>query len=343
MSLQLTDAKRKALIALIKNHHEQHLARFPFAKYPIEPLDVWKRQFSDPANVDSNTLRSALSWSCGKWQQQSILYSYKKLHLAVVSHWKGFVEQIEPEPIRIINYWTDLLGSGEHAFNTVAFLAHLLCPEQVELADSRRIKGMNDLFMEVELSDECTDFEKISTAVDQYTQFYRLLLPKMQPILGDKTPLKLSRFLYVYGYREVLKTSSLEPTVSSLDWEKVDSSRFNIHLISEKANADILFACLLLTLETKKENTDKLTVQDIVGLIPLGSGGICNAGSYNYALISMFGRQKNRDYFHFDDPGIVDIFTQQANQSTRDMRFYDSYADHIVTINPKYIKNNNKL
>lgn len=240
MSLQLTDAKRKALIALIKNHHEQHLARFPFAKYPIEPLDVWRQQFSDPASIDSNTLRSALSWSCGKWQQQSILYPYKKLHLAVVSHWKGFVEQFEPEPIGTINYWTDLLGSGEHAFNTVAFLAHLLCPEQVELADSRRIKGMNDLFMEVELPDECADIENIAAAVDQYTQLYRQLLSKMQPIFGDQASLNLSRFLFAYGHRDVLakvaertaNNFNFEPVITTLDWETANSKRFNLKLIS---------------------------------------------------------------------------------------------------------------
>lgn len=347
MTLQLTDSKKKTLAAFIKAHHEQHLARFPFAKYPIEPLEVWKKQFSDPVTVEPHTLRSALSWSCGKWQQQSISYPYKKLHLTVISHWKGFVEQFEPEPTRIISYWTDLLGIGVFAFNTVTFLAHLLCSEQVELTDSHRVKGMNDLLMEAELSDECADIENVAAAVDRYTQFYRQLLPKTHPILGDQASLKLGRFLFSYGYREILKkvaerkTNNLEPTITLFDWETANSKHFNVHLISEKANADILFACLLLTLDTKQDIPNKLTIQDIMELIPLGSGGICNTGSYNYALIAMFGKQKNRDYFHFDDASIADTFTKQANQSTRDMKFYAKYANHVVTINPKYIKSIN--
>ncbi|WP_340015113.1 hypothetical protein [Paenibacillus sp. FSL K6-1318] len=42
MSLQLTDAKKKSPAVLMKTHHEQHLSRFPFAKYSIEPLEAWK-------------------------------------------------------------------------------------------------------------------------------------------------------------------------------------------------------------------------------------------------------------------------------------------------------------
>ncbi|SLK17341.1 MULTISPECIES: hypothetical protein [unclassified Paenibacillus] len=207
MSLQLTDTKKKSLAVLVKTHHEQRLSRFPFAKYPIETLEVWKKQFTDPATIEAHTLRSALSWSCGKWQQQSIPYPYKKLHLKVISNWKNFVEQYTPEPSTIITYWTDLLGTGEYAFNTVAFLAHLLCFEQIELTDSRRVKGRNDLLIEVELTDECIELKDVATSVEKYCDFYRQLLPKTQSILGDQASLKLGRFLFAYGYRDVLTQS----------------------------------------------------------------------------------------------------------------------------------------
>ncbi|MGO4531980.1 hypothetical protein AB4Z30_23115 [Paenibacillus sp. 2TAF8] len=345
MSMQLTDAKKKSLAALVKTHHEQHLSRFPFAKYPIEPLKVWKKQFTEPATIEAHTLRSALSWSCGKWQQQSIPYPYRKLHLTVISHWKNFVEQYNPELSSVLSYWTDLLGTGEYAFNTVAFLAHLLRPEQIELTDSRRIKGMNDLLTEVELSDECIELEDVAASVEKYCDFYRQLLPKTQSILGDQASVKLGRFLFAYGYRDVLSKvaesspSQPEPIITSLDWETATSQRFNLNLITERANADRLFACLLLALDKQPEMPKEMTIQDIMNLIPLGSGGICNPGSYNYAFISMLGKQKGRDFFLFEDLTMSESFTQQANQSTRDMSFHKKNVDIRVKTNPKYRNN----
>lgn len=342
MSLQLTDAKKKALTALIKTHHEQHLSRFPFAKYPVEPLEIWKQQFADPATIEADTLRAAMSWSCGKWQQQNIPYPYKKLHLAVISNWKNFVEHFQPEPPQVISYWMDLLGTGEYAFNTVAFLTHLLCSEQIELADTRRVKGMNDLLKEAELSDESAEPGDIAGSVELYSQFYRQLLPKTQSLFGDQAPLKLSRFLFAYGYRDILdkvaenSLNQPEPIITTLDWETASSQRFKLNLITERANADRLFACLLLALDNQPETTEQMTIQGIMNLIPLGSGGICNPGSYNYAFIAMLGKQKGRDYFLFDDPAIAEAFTQQANLSTRDMNFHKKSMDIGVKINHKY-------
>lgn len=344
MPLQLTDAKKKSLAALVKTHYEQHLTRFPFAKYPIEPLEAWKKQFTDPATIEAHTLRSALSWSCGKWQQQSIPYPYKKLHLTVISNWRNFVEQYKPEPSSVISYWKDLLGKDEYAFNTIAFLTHLLCPDQVELTDSRRVKGMNDLLTEAEMPDEYVVLEDVSATIEQYSDFYHQLLPKTHSILGDQASVKLGRFLFAYGNRDVLSkvagSSPIqpEPTITILDWETASSQRFNLHLITERANADRLFACLLLALDNQPESSEKLTIQDILNLIPLGSGGICNPGSYNYAFIAMLGKQKGRDYFLFDNPAMAEAFTQQANQSTRDMNFHKHNVTLAVTINSKYLK-----
>lgn len=342
MSLQLTDAKKKSQAALVKSHHEQHLSHFPFAKYPVEPLDVWRQQFNDPATIEANTLRAALSWSCGKWQQ-SIPYPYKRLHLTVISHWKDFVEQYKPdESLFVISYWTRLLGKGEYAFNTIAFLTHLLYSERIELTDSRRVKGMNDLLKEADLPNECVELEDVTASVEQYSNFYRQLLLKTQSILGDQASLKLGRFLFAYGHRDVLTKvaestpNQPEPIITALDWETASSTRFNLSLIIERANADRLFACLLLALDNQPETPEQFTIQDIMNLIPLGSGGICNPGSYNYAFISILSKQNGRDYFHFDDPDMVEKFTQQANQSTRDMNFHKHHANLVVKINPKF-------
>ncbi|MGW8958770.1 hypothetical protein [Paenibacillus sp. NPDC055715] len=114
------------------------------------------------------------------------------------------MEQYKPEPPLVISYWTGLLGKGEYAFNTVTFLTHLLCSEQIKLTDSHRVKGMNDLLTEAELPDECVELEDVAASVDRYTDFHHQLLPKIQSILGGQASLKLGRFLFAYGYRDVL-------------------------------------------------------------------------------------------------------------------------------------------
>jgi hypothetical protein len=47
-----------------------------------------------------------------------------------------------------------------------------------------------------------------------------------------------------------------------------------------------------------------------------------------------------RDYFQLQSDALQEAFTEQANRSTRDMKFYVKHAEESVTINPKYI---NKL
>ncbi|WP_181956719.1 hypothetical protein [Paenibacillus piri] len=72
--------------------------------------------------------------------------------------------------------------------------------------------------------------------------------------------------------------------------------------------------------------------------LPLGTAGICNPASYNYAMIALFGNQKGRDYYQLDSPALREAFTEQANQSARDMKFYIKHANEHIKINPKFLK-----
>lgn len=56
-------------------------------------------------------------------------------------------------------------------------------------------------------------------------------------------------------------------------------------------------------------------------------------------MIALFGEQKGRDFFIFEDVPLSTAFTEQANNSTRDMRFYRKYEEVKIKINPKYIMN----
>jgi len=94
----------------------------------------------------------------------------------------------------------------------------------------------------------------------------------------------------------------------------------------------------LLALEAENRSHENLTIGEVVGLLPLGTGGLCNPASFNYALVALFGGQKQRDYWVYEKPELRHAFTEQANKSTRNMRYYLSHASEKLSVNPKYVK-----
>ncbi|MEB4782125.1 hypothetical protein P5G60_10235 [Paenibacillus jamilae] len=101
-----------------------------------------------------------------------------------------------------------------------------------------------------------------------------------------------------------------------------------------RSNADILFAVLLLLLDNQPQGDNKLTIRQVIEYLPLGT-----AASYNYAMIALFGGQRRgRDYFCLDNTVLQQAFTEQDNQSARDMKFHLRHTDEMLTINPKYLK-----
>lgn len=344
MTLTISENKKKAIVAYITDHFDEHMSHFPYAKYPTEPLARWREQFADPKTVKLELLRAALSWRGGFWQRKDAPYAQRQASLSVVKSWTEFADTNAFEPAQVLDFWTGRLGDGPLAFDTAAILTHLLRPNLLELADTQRLEAMRDLLREVGHEDGERDANCTLDGLLQYTDLFRTLLPKMQAKHGDRSQVQLDRFLKAYGNRHVLakvagKTPpTIEPTVRSLDWEAMPCKHFAPEQIAGRANADVLFACLLLALDDQPEHRERLTVGQVTEIVPLGSGGICNPGSYHYAMIALFGGQKGRDFFSFENAELQTAFTEQANQSSRDMRFYHKHADGAIAISPKYVR-----
>ncbi|MGE6229869.1 hypothetical protein ACTHPH_06530 [Paenibacillus pasadenensis] len=344
MALTISETKKKSLVAYINDQFDEYMSHFPYAKYPTEPLNQWREQFADPKAVKPETIRAALSWRGGFWHRKDAPYAQRQAALSVIKFWAEFSDTNAFEPAQVLDFWTGRLGDGPHAFDTAAFLAHLIRSDMLELADTQRLEAMRDLLREVGHEDGEQDADSSLDGLLQYTDFFRMLLPKMQAKHGDRVQIHLDRFLKAYGNRHALakiagKTPpTIEPTIRSLDWEAMPCKHFALEQIAGRANADVLFACLLLALDEQPEHRERLTVGRVAELVPLGSGGICNPGSYHYAMIALFGGQKSRDFFLFENAELQVAFTEQANQSSRDMRFYRKHADAAITISPKYVR-----
>lgn len=344
MTLTISENMKKAIATYINDHFDEHMSHFPYAKFPAEPLDQWRQQFAEPKAVGPEVLRAALSWRGGYWQRTDAPYAQRQAALFVVKSWPEFASEKALDPVRTFDFWTERLTSGPLAFDTTAFLAHLLHPDALELADEHRLGAMQDLLKEAQQKVGEREVDSSLNGLVLYTDFFRALLPKIQAKHGDRARVQLDRFLKAYGNRQALTKlagkipPTIEPAIRSLDWEAIDCKHFAPEQIEGRANADVLFACLLLALDGQPERRKKLTVGKVAELIPLGSGGVCNPGSYHYAMIALFGGQKGRDFFSFDDEQLRAAFTHQANQSSRDMRFYRKHAEAVIKISPKYVR-----
>lgn len=123
-------------------------------------------------------------------------------------------------------------------------------------------------------------------------------------------------------------------------WNSQKSDVFDLDKIHFRVNVDVLFVCLLKSLEKDngKDIHKTMTIKEISERIPKGTEGISNHSSYGYAMIALFGGQKGRDYFLFVDRKITrDLFTKEANNHSRNNNFWKRYINERVTINPKYI------
>lgn len=344
MTLTISENKKKVIATYINDHFNEYMSHFPYAKYPVEPLEQWRITFTDPKTVRPEVLRAALSWRGGYWQRKDAPYSHRQAALCVAKSWPEFAREEAPDPARTFDFWMERLPSHLLAFETASFLAHLLHPDALEMADEHRFVAMQDLLKEALQKEGEQGVDSSLNGLVLYTDFFRALLPKIQAKHGEGARVQLDRFLKAYGNRHALAKlagkipPTIEPTIRSLDWEAIDCSHFAPERIEGRANADVLFACLLLALEEKPERKKKLTVGEVAELVPLGSGAICNPSSYHYAMIALFGGQKGRDFFSFDDEQLRAAFTDQANQSSRNMRFYREHSEAVITINPKYVR-----
>ncbi|MCY9664896.1 hypothetical protein M5X11_07985 [Paenibacillus alginolyticus] len=290
--------------------------------------------------MPTETLKQALGWHFGGWQRKDLALAHRKAILEIVKAWPEFAETAAHDPEQAFAFWERKLPAWHHGFSATAFLLHLHRPDAFEIADRHRLDAMFELLKAIDHSDRDRANNLSLTDLQDYTAFFRAVFPKLP--YGSESRVKLDRFLKMYGNRHAYKHvtqdfKAKEAAIKSFSWETVASKRFRFGQIANHSNADVLFACFLLTLEAENHTLEDLTIGDVIDRLPLGTGGLCNPASFNYALVSLFSGQKQRDFWIFENPEIKHAFTEQANNSTRDMRFYLKYTAEKISVNPKYV------
>lgn len=337
--ITLSEKEKRAVAANIQERIGEHLGRFPYARYPVEPLEEWHKIFCDPASVPPETIKKALGWHFGGWQRQSLPSAVSRTIVAILKAWTEYLPVASSEPQELFRFWKGQLLDWSTGFSAAAFLLHLQRPNDFELVDRHWVEAMRELLQETSHSENEASCGLEFTDLEDYTSFFRSIIPKLP--YKDDSRVKLERFLKAYGNRNAYKQVSpdfrtTEPTIRTFTWDGLTSERFRMEQIVERANCDVLFACFLMTLDSENITSTTFTIGEVVDHLPLGSAGICNEASFRYALVSLFSQQRQRDYWIFDNPEVSQAFTEQANQSTRDMRFYDKHSGEKVRVSEKY-------
>ncbi|MFB9279393.1 hypothetical protein [Cohnella cellulosilytica] len=256
MTFTISENKKKAIIAFINDHFNKRMSHFPFAKYPTESLDRWREHFAEPKAIGPETLRAALSWRGGFWQRKDAPYAQRQNALSIIKLWPEFAREDATEPARAFGFWTERLPNCPLAFDTAAFLAHLIRPDALELGGHAQAGGDAG---PAQGSGAPGRRVRRRLLPGRAAAVHRLLPAKMQSKHGDRARVQLDRFQKAYGNRHALVKlagkvpPTVEPTVRTLDWEALACKHFAPQQIAGRANADVLFACLLLALDGQQE------------------------------------------------------------------------------------------
>ncbi|MBW4083650.1 hypothetical protein [Paenibacillus sp. S150] len=119
--ITLSEKEKRTIAAIVQERIDEHLERFPYARYPVEPLEEWCKIFSDPASVPPETIKKALGWHFGGWQRQSLPPAVSRTIAAILKGWSEFLPLVSAEPQEIFSSGRDNSQIGAPAFRQQPF------------------------------------------------------------------------------------------------------------------------------------------------------------------------------------------------------------------------------
>ncbi|WP_379142580.1 hypothetical protein [Paenibacillus sp. sgz500992] len=200
--ITLSDKEKRAVVTNVQERINEHLGRFPYARYPVEPLEEWRKIFCDPASVPPETIKKALSWHFGGWQRQSLPSAVSHTIAAILKAWTELLPLMSAESQEIFRFWQGQLPDWDTGFSAAALLLHLQRPDDFELMDRHRMEAMRDLLQESLHSENEASLGLEFADLEDYTSFFRSIIPKLHK---DDSQIKLDRFLKAYGNRHAYK------------------------------------------------------------------------------------------------------------------------------------------
>jgi len=142
--MSLSQAEAWKIVKAIRPQLEEHADRFDTKKFRPEVYERIRREFRQPTRVLSGTLRDALLWKYGHLGKPAIPPAHEALISQVQRGWRATAAALPRRSEDAFFVLDDAFG-GKTRFITVAFVLHLLYPNEVPIIDQHNFRAVNAL------------------------------------------------------------------------------------------------------------------------------------------------------------------------------------------------------
>lgn len=216
----LTDEEASRIVDLVRQTFDTYASKYDERKYPPEVYKNLLKEFSVPANVTCEGIRTAVLWKFGHLRKRRIPSHHEALISYLQELWPAVPEVVAGSPEDSYERLSPLFG-GRLRYITTCFFLHLLRPTEVPIIDQHNFRAMNRYFNVVRPGFRCkqrpsnySDLITLQSFLNTIRRSWATIEPSTAPSQDH-----LDRFLMMYG--RALKSRSV-PTVrtSRTEWKE---------------------------------------------------------------------------------------------------------------------------
>lgn len=189
-----------AIVAAIVPVFHHYVSQYDTSKYSPAIYNQVLKQFRQPTEVDDHTLRDAVWWKYGHLGKANIPGTHRALIQHVQTQWHRFVSVLPDDPASAFERLHEHIGDANR-FVTIAFLLHLLYPEQIPIIDQHNFRAVNSLMQAARQGWRIKKLPSRYSDIVLVSKFMTAILEAWTESETHPVPNKseLDRFLMMYG------------------------------------------------------------------------------------------------------------------------------------------------
>lgn len=139
-----TSLEAAAIAAAVAPHVAQYASLYDEKKYRPEVYQDVLSAFARPRSVPPRAFRDALMWKYGHLGKERMPRQHERLIAQIRISWPEVCHRLPERPAEVFDLLNDAFG-GKGRFVTVAFVTHLVRPDEVPIIDQHNFRAVNQL------------------------------------------------------------------------------------------------------------------------------------------------------------------------------------------------------
>jgi hypothetical protein len=136
----LSEDNCAAILGKIDCFYTELLGKYEEEKYNEQEYERLCSTFKSPEKIVNKDIEDALAWKYGKTHENLLKNpKYESIISSFVDGWSSFLEENTASGDAVFNYWNERIGSS---FISVAFIAHLIYPEEIPIVDQHTFRAI---------------------------------------------------------------------------------------------------------------------------------------------------------------------------------------------------------